>query len=285
VVVEAIPYRPLPPIGAPYEMSMPLRLSDGEWHTVNTGLDDKETLWHFRSGWNVAALNCSGPEYEPITAGYGAFLQRFSRELAAANRDIERQFRDEAETARDAIRAREAHMTQVYNYFAMPGARSQFCTTALAVANDALLTPPEDPTIFAATGLARYEAAFRQFFGDYARYETLSADWDRRYGAQYGASQPGWVAVHGASGPGVAASLLRGEPQPIGEVFDPATGAMIPVISAPADGGAQPVVQPLPIDEAVTSPVAQPVPSDGEAAPAVAQPAPAEDAAAPPAGS
>jgi hypothetical protein len=144
-------------------------------------------------------------------------------------------------------------MTQVYNYFAMPGARHQFCTAALAVANDAQLTPPTDPTVFAATGLARYESAFREFFSEYAKYQTLSADWDRRYGTQYGASQPGWVALYGTGSPGIAASLLEGQPQPIGEVFDPATGAMIPVISASEEEVSQPVVQPVPV-EAPTAP-------------------------------
>jgi hypothetical protein len=264
-VVEIIPYRPLPPVGAPYEMTMPLRLSDTEWHTVNTGLDDTETLWHFRSGWNVAALNCNGEEYAPITVAYGTFLQNFSRELATANSDIERQFRAKAETQRDAIRAREAHMTQVYNYFAMPGARRVFCNTALQLANEALTTPPADPKVFARAGLARYEAAFRQFFGEYANYQTLSGDWDRRYGARYGASQPGYVAIYGAGNtPSVAASLVRGVPVPTGEVLDPATGATIPIINVPQTTASQPVVQPLPVPA--------PAPADAPSSPAVADP-------------
>lgn len=241
-----IPYRPLPPVGAPYQMDMPLRLSEAEWHTVNTGLDDNETLWHFRSGWNVAALNCSGDQYAPITQAYGSFLQTFSRELSKANRDIESVFRSQAETPRDAIRARETHMTQVYNYFAMPGARRVFCSTALQLANEAIATPPADPNAFARAGLGRYEDAFRQFFGEYAQYQTLSADWDRRYGERYGASQPGYVATYGSNGvPGLAASLMQGNPEPAGEVYDPETGATIPVIRIPEASVSQPVVQPL----------------------------------------
>jgi len=226
---------------------MPVRLSAGEWHTVNTGLTEDETLWHFRSGWNVAALNCNGEQYAPITQSYGAFLERFSKELTSANRELDRSFRQQADTQRDAIRAREARMTQVYNYFAMPGARRVFCDTALQVANESLLTPPADPKVFAQSSLARYESAFRQFFGEYAEYETLSGEWDRKYGAQYGASQPGYVAIYGPgrNGAGVAASLLEGGPEPVGAVFDPATGVMVPVINVPQDSVSQPVVQPV----------------------------------------
>ncbi len=244
-VAEPIPYRPLPPVGAPYAMDMPTRLSENEWRTVNTGLDETQALWHFRSGWNVAALNCSGPAYEPITQAYGDFLDRFSRQLASANSDIERGFRKEASSNREAIRAREAYMTQVYNYFAMPGARRDFCDAALAVAQESLATPPADPFAFAKDGLARYEAAFDAFFDQYARYETLSGEWDRQYGARYGASQPGYVAVYGSGGPGVASSLIGGEPEVAGEVRDPDTGALIPVIRVPEGAGSQPVVQPL----------------------------------------
>ena len=254
-VVEAIPYRPLPPPGSPYEMNMPLRLSEGEWYTVNTGLNDDETLWHFRSGWNVAALNCNGERYTPITQGYGAFLERFAGELSATNKRIEQQFRSEAETRRDAIRVREAHMTQVYNHFAMPGARRAFCDVALELANESMLTPPVDAQVFAEANLARFDGAFAQFFGEYADYQRLSADWDQRYGARYGASQPGYVAVYGAAGPasGVAASLLAGDPQPSGAVLDPETGALIPVINVPESGSSQPVVQPLPNPEGENS--------------------------------
>lgn len=142
---------------------------------------------------------------------------------------------------------REAHATALYNYFAMPGARRGFCDAALAVANEATLAPPADPNQFALSGLARYEAAFEQFFDEYAEYQLLSADWDRRYGAQYGSSQPGYVAVYGSTGmrPGVAASLFQGEAEPVGEVLDPETGAMIPLISAPEGSVSVPVVQPV----------------------------------------
>ena len=68
----------------------------------------------------------------------------------------------------------------------------------------------------------------------------LSAAWDREYGALYGASQPGYVAVYGAQASGVPATLIASE------VIDPLTGAAIPVIPASEGSVATPVIQPLP---------------------------------------
>jgi len=243
--VAAVPYRPLPPSGASYVMTIPQRGADGARRTVNYGLDQKETVWHFRSGWNVAALNCVGPEYQPIVDAYGAFLKKHQRTLAQANAAIDKEYRDQEGSSRAGLRAREAHMTQVYNYFALPPARERLCGTALAIAKDALVAPPEDATTFAATHLPVFEAGFEEFFSAYERYQLDSAEWDRNYGRQYGASQPGYVAVYGASG-AVPASSLSGTPASVvGEVRDPTSGANIPVTATPVDEYATPVVQPV----------------------------------------
>ena len=98
-------------------------------------------------------------------------------------------------------------MTQVYNYFALPPARADFCNVMLGIANEYIAAPPEDANLFAASGLARIEAVFDRFFRAYEQYRVDSSAWDLRYGAQYGASQPGYVAVHALGAPSVGASL------------------------------------------------------------------------------
>ena len=221
--------------------------ASGVRQTVNAGLNEDETLWHFRSGWNVAALNCLDAEHQPILDGYGAFLRKFSRKLTATNTAIDAEFRREHSSRSNAIKAREAFMTQVYNYFAMPPARADFCNVTLAIANEYIAAPPEDANQFAAAGLSRIEAVFEQFFRAYEQYRVDSGAWDARYGAQYGASQPGYVAVHSLGAPGVGASLSASTaPEPAGEVVDPDTGARIPVIPVPETTVATPVVQPVP---------------------------------------
>jgi hypothetical protein len=177
------------------------------------------------------------------------FLKNNARALTAANNALEKKFREQASTRREALLAREAYMTQVYNYFANPGARQEFCNTALAIANEALATPPKDTLEFASGALGRFEAVFEQFFRDYDQYVVDSSAWDARYGARYGSSQPGWVAIHGVTQPSVGSGLLElSTPQVTEEVRDPETGGTIPIIPAQENVIGTPVVQPVPQD-------------------------------------
>jgi hypothetical protein len=227
-------------------MQLPARDAAGVRQTVNSGLDANETLWHFRSGWNVAALNCTRPEHAAVTSGYNAFLTRHARALSAANAALDADFRRSAGSSRAGLLAREQFMTGVYNYFASPPARAGFCDAALAVANEMAASPPADINGFAARGLARYEAAFEQFYLAYEDYQRASAEWDARYGARYGPSQPGWVEVHGGYA-GQAASGFAPMDQPLTAqtVLDPVTGAAIPVVPVEQGITHNPVVQPL----------------------------------------
>jgi hypothetical protein len=197
---ESVPYRPVPPAGADYRMQIPAVAADGTRMTLNKGLSAEETLWHVRSGWNVAALNCLGQEYQPILDGYRVFLKKYDGKLAATNNALEMQYRKTASSADAGIRNRERVSTQVYNYFALPLARTGFCDAALRVSSEFLASPPADPEAFAAATLPRFEAPFETFFAEYDQYRMESAAWDQRYGAQYGYSQPGYVAVHSYGG-------------------------------------------------------------------------------------
>lgn len=226
----------VPPVGA-----------GGVRQTVNVGLNNDQTLWHFRSGWNVAALNCLDAEHEAILNGYSSFLRTFSRKLAATNTALDAEFRRVHSTRSNAVKARETYMTQVYNYFALPPARADFCNVVLGISNEFLASPPSDANQFAAASLPRIDAVFDQFFRAYEQYRVDSAAWDARYGAQYGASQPGYVAVHALGAPSVGASLTASAvPPPAGEVVDPDTGARIPVVPVPETTVATPIVQPVP---------------------------------------
>ena len=64
--------------------------------------------------------------------------------------------------------------------------------------------------MLATSALARFEGVFANFFREYEQYRVNSAAWDARYGARYGSSQPGFVAVHGVSGPTVATRSTEG---------------------------------------------------------------------------
>lgn len=226
----------LPPLGP-----------NGQRMTVNSNLDEDSTLWHFRSAWNVAALNCMDPAHAGILEGYGAFLKKYAKVLSATNTAIDQRFRREHGSRNDAVKAREAYMTQVYNYFALPPARADFCNVAVQIASEFQASPPDDPKTFAMSSLPRYEAVFQTFFRQYEEYRVASAAWDARYGSRYGSSQPGYVAVHGVSGPTVAATLVNlNAPASTGEITDAQTGARIPLIAVPEDTVSTPIVQPVP---------------------------------------
>jgi len=237
-------------------MNIPAKDAFGTRQTINAMLGQDEAVWHFRSGWNVAALNCTRAVHQPILDAYATMLRQEASVLTGVNTRVEAQFRaSTGGSRRDALLARETHSTEMYNYFASPAARSQFCNTALVVANEYLATPPADFMGFAVTGLQRYELAFEQFYTAYEAYQVASADWDARYGAQYGRSQPGWVAIYGnrtqQQAAGVTATgLVPSDPV---SVPDAGTGATIPVIPIDDTATGTPVVQPL-AGEGVTVP-------------------------------
>lgn len=247
-VVEAVPYRPLPPGGAHYVMDIPPRGPDGKRLTVNTGISDDQLVWHLRSAWNVAALNCLAPEYEPILEGYRGFLTKNARSLKATNDRIEAEYAKKNKTKRAAYVARDGTVTQVYNFFALPAARAGFCRAALDMSNRALAAPPTDPLAFARANFDGLLVPFETFFDEYEDYQRASAEWDAKWGAQYGASQPGWVVVQQARASGAPlpnAGDLAGQGVNVQTVIDPLTGAAVPVVPVNENVTSQPVVQPI----------------------------------------
>ena len=252
-VVETIPARPLPPRGAAYVMQIPSKNALGQRETVNLGVSDDERVWHFRSAWNVAGLNCVSDQYAPIVTAYSAYISDHKRELKAINDRIDRVYRRENGGRRSGIRAREAQMTSVYNFFALPPARAGFCAAVLDVSNRYLLAPV-DPVDFANSNFGVLEQAFEQFFLDYEKYQRDSAAWDMKYGEQYGPSQPGWLAVQDAKRNGIPIPTA-GESNPVttladtttasGSVADPQTGAEVPVVPTQTEFVSQPVVEPV----------------------------------------
>ncbi|MGX7896779.1 hypothetical protein [Tsuneonella sp. HG222] len=228
-------------------MSIPPVGADGIRRTVNTGLDNDRTLWHFRSVWNVAALNCVNPEDQPILDNYGKFLKDNAKVLTAANNSIDRLYRSNYPGRNEGVKMREAEMTAVYNYFALPPVRNGLCNTASQIAFEYASAKPADINAFAAAGLARFEGQFQQFFTAYDQYVVDSSAWDARYGERYGSSQPGYVAVHSTGQRSIGGSLAAQQAATVagGSVRDAETGAVIPVISLPEDTTAVPVVQPV----------------------------------------
>jgi hypothetical protein len=202
-------------MGASPHLSTPPLGADGVRLTVNSGLSTAQTVWNLRSAYNVAALNCLKPEHAAILAGYKAFLKANAKALTAANRSIDREFRDKF--GKEATARREVYLTQVYNYFAQPPTLGQFCDAALAMASDGQALKPAGLDTFAATELPRLDAVFANFYRAYDQWKTDAALWDARY-----APTSQQTAGAGPSAPVSAAGSVPGGQAPIATAPTPA---------------------------------------------------------------
>jgi hypothetical protein len=181
-VAIAIPPRPYPPVGAPSRMTIPVLGVDGVRQTVNAHLTPNQTLWNFRSAYNVAALNCLRPEHAEIIIGYRAFLKKHARALTAANRGVDNEFK--GKYGARFIAPREAYMTQVYNYFANPVTLRAFCDATLTMSRSLAAVPSADLPSYSTVELPKIEQVFEAFFRAYEQYRADAANWDAKYAPQ-----------------------------------------------------------------------------------------------------
>lgn len=234
-------------------MTIPMVAATGVRQTVNANLTPAQTTWNLRSALNVAALNCQAPEHASLVDNYGTKLKIHARELSATNRALQSEFRQRyGATYRDV---QDSYMTQVYNYFALPPAKKEFCDVATAVSAEAIAVAPGDLEVFAATALPRIEAVFEDFFRAYEKYRVDLAAWNSQYGPPTVTTtvqgytnpldpnvevEPGETLV--GSMPATAPVAASGEPQ--APVDLPPATAQTPVVIATDETGAdgEPVV-------------------------------------------
>ena len=203
-----VPPQPRPPLGASNNVPVPPLLPNGTRQTVNTGVSAAQALWNLRSAYNVAALNCMKPEHAAILEGYRAFLHNNTRALTAANRTVDQEFK--GRFGKTFVRSREAYMTQVYNYFALPPTIQGFCDAALAVSKEAQTVKPADIDAFAVRSLTALDGVFQDFFLSYDQYRTDLAGWQARYVP----SQPQAIVLPYAAGQDAAGQgAVPGQPQ------------------------------------------------------------------------
>ncbi len=177
--VVIVPPQPYPPLGAPSNIATPPVDALGQRQTINTGLSKAQATWNFRSAYNVAALNCTRPEHAAILENYRAYLKANVKALTAANKTVDKEFKDRFGTG--FVKPREAYMTQVYNYFALPPTLPLFCDTALTVSNEIALTKPTDLDGASAASLAKLDQVFKDFFTGYDQYRADLSAWQSKY--------------------------------------------------------------------------------------------------------
>jgi hypothetical protein len=177
--VVIVPPQPFAPLGAQANMTTPPVDANGVRRTINTGITQAQATWSLRSAYNVAALNCTRPEHAGILENYKVYLKSHAKALTATNKALDKEFKDRIGTS--YIKAREAYMTQVYNYFALPPTLPLFCDAALSVSNDLRTVKSADLDSASAAGLIRLDQVFKDFFTGYDQYRVDLAAWQARY--------------------------------------------------------------------------------------------------------
>ena len=177
------PIRPYPPGGAAPNLTMPKLGIDGVRETPNRLLNTNESIWHLRSALNVAAINCRDPNWAQITPDYNQFLTLHKVQLAKATKAIDAEYvKRYSGTA--GLRIRDTKSTELYNYFALPPVKREFCDTSMAKVRELLLVPTTAFPDYAVGAIKDLDDIFIRFFNAYAKYEVDLADWNQRYAPQ-----------------------------------------------------------------------------------------------------
>lgn len=175
------PSMPLPPGGAAVTMKIPPFGADGVRITPNRNLSREEYIWHLRSGINVAALNCQGPVWGEIAQNYNRFLQVHKSRLAQTNKAVDAEFVKRF-PGQNALRVRDTRTTDLYNYFALPPVRAEFCDKSLQKSRELLTIPSNTLPEYSFGALNDLDAVFINFYNAFVQYERDLADWNARYG-------------------------------------------------------------------------------------------------------
>jgi hypothetical protein len=197
-----IPTKPWPPGGAASSTKLPSYGADGVRVTPNRGLTRDESVWHFRSAINVAALNCQGPVWGVIAQQYNEMLKVHKARLTISNTAVDNEYRKRY-PGQNALRVRDTKMTDLYNYFALPPVKQEFCDTALRKSQEAIAVPLTAFPEYAMGALNDVDGIFLRFYDAYAKYERDIADWNLKYGpppAPAVAPTPGTTATTPVSG-------------------------------------------------------------------------------------
>lgn len=175
-----VAWKPIPPEWAAPNTQVPPLLPDGLRQSVNRQITPAQTAWNLRSGYNVAALNCTQPKHAEILINYRTFLKAHAKTLKAVNAKVDAEWR--GRYGAGFIKPREKYMTEVYNHFAIPPTLPAFCDAALVMSREAKLVKSAELQNFAARSLPSLEIVFDDFFKRFDQYRLDMASWETRWG-------------------------------------------------------------------------------------------------------
>jgi len=178
-LVIPTPPRPVAPNGAQENLALPALDASGLRQSVNRNITPAQALWNLRSALNVAALDCMAPRHADIVVNYQTFLKTYGKQLTAANRKVDAEFR--AKYGSGYITPRELYMTSVYNHFALPPTLDDFCDAVQAVNRDMVGLKPAELEQFAGRSLPNIEIVFDNFYRRYEEWRTELATWKAQW--------------------------------------------------------------------------------------------------------
>jgi hypothetical protein len=129
---------------------------------------------------NVAALNCQGPIWGQIATEYNKFIVIHKAILSKTSKAVDREYVARY-PGQNGLRVRDTRMTDLYNYFALPPVRAQYCDMALRKVTEANTVPTDALPEYAIGGLADIDGVFVSFYDAYVKYERDLADWNMKY--------------------------------------------------------------------------------------------------------
>ena len=205
------PAMPLPPGGAAVSMTIPPIGLDGVRVTPNRGLSRDEQIWHFRSALNVAALNCQGPVWGQIAKEYNKFIVIHKVLLSKTSKAVDREY-VKRYPKQNGLRIRDTKLTDLYNYFALPPVRAQYCDMSLRKLTEANQVPKEALAEYAMGGLTDIDTLFVNFYDAYVKYQGDLADWNMKYAPKPVYAPPNNIMAPPVTAPpaGVATPLQPG---------------------------------------------------------------------------
>lgn len=178
--VVQIPPRPMSPGNAAETQQVPARDATGRYLTLNNGITGERAFWQLKTGLNVAAIGCRGPEEAPLVAAYNQIIKSHTRSIVAAEKKVIADLGKANRTS--GVKERDRLSTQLFNYFAQPPAQRPFCERALTLAQTVAKTPAAQLFPNAAEQLATLDQPFTDFYAAFERYKAEAAAWDAQWG-------------------------------------------------------------------------------------------------------
>ena len=178
--VEVIPPRPTPPDGSAPNMITPPVDAEGTRESVNRKVSINQIVWNLRSAYTVAALGCVDAHSATILPLYRAFLTRNAKALKSIYDHMDHEFRDKYGRGGETLR--DDYLTVLYNHYALPPTKNEFCDVVSQVLQDGANVAPDDLGAFAQTKVPVIEKVFDDFYARYDQYKNALAAWEEKYG-------------------------------------------------------------------------------------------------------